>query len=80
MFEEGNKFTGAWNFGPILEDSITVIELARRFKKIWNELNYDITDSGVKEHEANLLRLDCDSMSNFRVSNPGLSNSSFRAK
>lgn len=53
-----DRFNGAWNFGPVTSDQITVVELANRFIKAWG--SGKIQCSKVKDklnHEAHLLHL-----------------------
>jgi CDP-glucose 4,6-dehydratase len=56
---EGRRFAGPWNFGPPIEDSVSVGELVERLQRRWPELaaEYRADDNGP--HEAAVLRLDC---------------------
>jgi CDP-glucose 4,6-dehydratase len=51
------RFSGAWNFGPRNEDTLSVRELVAVAKKYW-EGSVDYPDLEDQPHEASLLRLD----------------------
>lgn len=53
------EFSGAWNFGPEDEGTITVKKVVESIKSIWPKLNYDLNKEALDLHEANLLKLDC---------------------
>ena len=58
MYEEPQKFCGAWNFGPNQDSVITVGEIADIIVEKWESGSW-IDKSDKKEpHEANLLSLD----------------------
>ncbi len=59
LLEEIPDFSGAWNFGPSDEGSISVEEVVINIKKNWNKINYEIKKDVNQHHEANLLKLDC---------------------
>ncbi|GHT95183.1 CDP-glucose 4,6-dehydratase [Betaproteobacteria bacterium] len=50
-------FARAWNFGPELEDCVSVGELAEQLHKLWQGSRYT-TQASPLPHEAALLRLD----------------------
>lgn len=58
--ENPTTYSNAYNFGPYLEDNITVKELAELALISWGEPKSQIKlyDSYKQPHEANLLRLD----------------------
>lgn len=59
MWNNGEKYSEAWNFGPNDDHIITVKELADKLTKYW-DINSEIKlslDSDL--HEATLLKLDC---------------------
>jgi CDP-glucose 4,6-dehydratase len=35
LTEDPESFSGAWNFGPLMTDQISVLDLARRFVSAW---------------------------------------------
>lgn len=57
---KGEKtFADGWNFGPDLDNNISVLDLTNNSKVIWNKINYKLDKSLANHHEANLLMLDC---------------------
>lgn len=59
MEGDGAKYSGAWNFGPDSASIITVKELVGKLINIWGEGKYIIAPDAGKQHESNLLSLDC---------------------
>ncbi|HOV91109.1 MAG TPA: CDP-glucose 4,6-dehydratase [Syntrophorhabdaceae bacterium] len=51
------KFSGAWNFGPLGDDSIKVGELVSRFIKVWGKGEVHTPEMLDAPHEAHMLRL-----------------------
>ena len=51
------EFATAWNFGPGLENNITVEELVLKAKRYWDNINYEI-DKKEHPYESNYLMLD----------------------
>lgn len=60
MYEEGEKYSGAWNFGPDYKSVIEVEEVVRRLVKCWGSGEYRDLSSEFSHqlHEAQLLLLD----------------------
>lgn len=60
MYENGEKYSGAWNFGPAQGSIITVEELVRSVIKHWGEGQYKDLSEGLSSepHEAKMLLLD----------------------
>jgi len=56
MYEEGAKYSDAWNFGPNDESLITVEELVKHIIGYWHGGTYTV-DNGTQIHEATLLKL-----------------------
>lgn len=58
LFENGEKFSGAWNFGPQSYNQFTVLQLVQKIIDVFGhgEIQYD--QSITKPHEAKLLKLD----------------------
>ncbi len=58
LVEEGKRFQGAWNFGPLVDNTSTVDRGARAILEAWGK---GTVEHGPKEgfHEATLLQLDC---------------------
>ena len=59
LYDNPEKFSGAWNFGPYPHDIFTVKDLVERIITLWGEGNYKIADK-EGPHEANLLKLNID--------------------
>ncbi|MFH1403851.1 MAG: CDP-glucose 4,6-dehydratase [Candidatus Altiarchaeota archaeon] len=57
MREDPVKYSGAWNFGPADEHTITVGELVDKVMECWGSGEYEV-DSSQNPHEAGLLKLD----------------------
>jgi CDP-glucose 4,6-dehydratase len=61
LWENPDKFSGVWNFGPQTSDQITVRELAERFITAWGKGSIYIPNTNEKApHEAHFLRLSID--------------------
>jgi len=60
MFQDGEKYSGAWNFGPYHGSVIAVEELARKLIDYWGSGQYkDLSQqSSQAPHEASILMLD----------------------
>ena len=60
MYQDGEKYSGAWNFGPYHGSIITVEELAKKLIGYWGSGQYkDLSkQSSQDSHEADLLTLD----------------------
>jgi CDP-glucose 4,6-dehydratase len=57
--DERQKFSGPWNFGPGVEDSVAVGDLVEGLRRRWPELKVDYRSEESGPHEAAVLRLDC---------------------
>jgi len=57
LFERGQEFAEAWNFGPSDSRMMTVEEIVKKSIEIWGSGSY-VVDSSEQPHEANLLKLD----------------------
>lgn len=61
LMEDSESFSGAWNFGPITSDQITVKALAERFIAAWGNGTIQVPQLAEKApHEARLLHLSID--------------------
>jgi CDP-glucose 4,6-dehydratase len=59
-YQEGAKFSGAWNFGPDEQDIVPVAEVLTEFCKHWPGAEWKTPSSPQNAvHEATLLKLDC---------------------
>ncbi|MEO8820016.1 MAG: CDP-glucose 4,6-dehydratase [Ginsengibacter sp.] len=72
LYNNPEKFSGAWNFGPYSQDTFSVRELVERIIKLWGGGNYKISDE-EGPHEANLLKLNIDKSVNVLGWKPLLS-------
>lgn len=59
LYEKGTQYSGAWNFGPIDEDTRTVKEVIQLLINHWHIKANWSQDTSEQPHEANLLKLDC---------------------
>ena len=59
MYEDGKKYSGAWNFGPEHKSIITVEELVRTVIRCWGSGEYKDLSEGLSRepHEATSLML-----------------------
>lgn len=67
LFENPNKYSGSWNFGPSIESIKTVKELTEMTIKILGKGSILIGETDNQKHEAGLLHLNCDK-SNHQLS------------
>ncbi len=58
MVDEPVKYSDAWNFGPNIEDDLTVEELVNLAIKYWGAVTYEKPSLSNQPHEAGLLKLD----------------------
>jgi CDP-glucose 4,6-dehydratase len=59
LYQEGAKFSGAWNFGPRDEDTRPVQEVINLLIKSWGLAASWQQDHTEQPHEAHSLKLDC---------------------
>lgn len=59
LHEEGPKFSGGWNFGPLEGDARRVEEIVQRLTAGWGDGARWEADRGAHPHEARFLKLDC---------------------
>lgn len=52
------KYGGAWNFGPLLDDNKPVEELVKTAIEVWGSGSYQTPELKNQPHEATLLKLD----------------------
>jgi CDP-glucose 4,6-dehydratase len=58
LFEHGHGFTGPWNFGPRVEDTLPVQAIVERLIEKWpGDASWEL-DAHAHPHEAGCLRLD----------------------
>lgn len=58
LFEEGEKYSEAWNFGPSDEDAKPVSWVVEKMSEMWGEGASWKVDESVQPHEASFLKLD----------------------
>jgi CDP-glucose 4,6-dehydratase len=58
LFQDGKKFTGPWNFGPHLYNSVTVEYLVREIIHQWGSGSYVVDDREEENKESMILHLD----------------------
>ena len=61
MLKCGNRYSEAWNFGPLEEDSVTVEEVVHKVLEFWRSGNWEDISQKISDplHEAKYLMLDC---------------------
>jgi len=59
LYTEGDKWAGAWNFGPRDEDAVTVAELATMIMRLWGKGDWEAASEQEAPREARYLKLDC---------------------
>jgi len=64
MWEEGNKFSQAWNFGPNDKDCKSVKWILEKISREWDDKVLWEDDTGENPHEASILKLDCEKAKN----------------
>jgi CDP-glucose 4,6-dehydratase len=58
MHQEGERYSGAWNFGPQDDEILLVEDITKLAIKHWGMGDYFVEHS-IHPHEATLLKLDC---------------------
>lgn len=59
MDNEPQRFSEAFNFGPLFDEAITVEFLVQQAIEEWGQGSYRVEQQNNSLHEAKLLRLDC---------------------
>jgi CDP-glucose 4,6-dehydratase len=71
LYENGSKFSQAFNFGPEDSDAAPVEVIVREMIKLWGEkASYEIVPDTHALHEAHYLKLDCSKAKNILGWNP----------
>ena len=60
LYTEAHDFSGAWNFGPRVESTRTVRDLAEKIVACWGKGSVEVAPQQAAPHEAGLLQLNCD--------------------
>jgi len=71
MYEEPQKFCGAWNFGPNQDSIITVGKVANMIVAKWGSGSWIDKSDKSEPHEANLLSLDISKAKSYLNWSPG---------
>jgi CDP-glucose 4,6-dehydratase len=58
LYEDGQVFAEAWNFGPPNEDARSVRYIVEQLCILWGQNAKWLIQSGENPHEANYLKLD----------------------
>ena len=58
LTNEPSRFSQAYNFGPYIEDTLTVENIVGKVINIWGDGQYEIQRDLINLHEAGLLKLD----------------------
>jgi len=58
LWQDGKKYSGGWNFGPLDSNHYSVRELIEQSISSFGHGNYTVPDSTKKPYEAHLLKLD----------------------
>ncbi|GAB3777542.1 CDP-glucose 4,6-dehydratase [Spirosoma horti] len=61
---EPSTYTGAWNFGPHMEDCLNVQTLVETAIRVWGTGDYTVLTGTNQPHEAGLLKLDISKTTN----------------
>tara|TARA_Y100000590_G_scaffold470726_1_gene668649 strand:- start:117699 stop:118808 length:1110 start_codon:yes stop_codon:yes gene_type:complete len=59
LIEGKKEFAQAYNFGPLVQEEMTVQQVLEELKENWNKIDYKIEVPKDMPHEAGLLKLDC---------------------
>jgi len=65
LYQDGGPYADAWNFGPCVDDSISVVDMADRVRTIWGKGELRIQPDPNAPHEATHLRLNCAKSSQY---------------
>ncbi len=60
LWQDPEKYSGAWNFGPDDSSYLTVSEMADRLIKYWGDGSWNDLSDPQALHEVSLLKLNCD--------------------
>jgi len=72
LYLQGDKWGGAWNFGPSDAGTITVAELADKLIAHWGSGKWETAVSSDNLHEAQQLKLDCSKAARLLCWRPSL--------
>jgi len=58
LYTDGTRYSGAWNFGPLMKNMVTVKQLVEETIRQWGQGGYVVANAGNNRKEAALLSLD----------------------
>ena len=58
LSENPFEFIGPWNFGPNVDDNLTVHDVVKKAIEVWGNGNFVIANLATQPHEAGILKLD----------------------
>ena len=58
LLENPGKFSGAYNFGPLPNDFLSVQALVKQAIDVWQSGHYEVQTFDIQLHEAGILKLD----------------------
>jgi CDP-glucose 4,6-dehydratase len=64
LVENPIQYADSWNFGPNIEDNLTVKDIVEIAVAIWGEGSYNTLETNHRLHEAKLLKLDINKTTN----------------
>lgn len=59
LIERDTRYHDAYNFGPLVQEELTVGQVVETLKNEWSKVDYIIKRPDVAFHESTLLKLDC---------------------
>lgn len=65
LLEGKKEFATAWNFGPMYNDKISVLDVVKIASKYWSQINIDHNSESTNNPESILLRLDSSKAKNL---------------
>jgi CDP-glucose 4,6-dehydratase len=65
LLKEERDFCTSFNFGPISEDKLTVLDICNLARNNWSQIDFNLKSDHVFKHEANFLTLDISKAQNF---------------
>ncbi|MCB0422840.1 MAG: CDP-glucose 4,6-dehydratase [Bdellovibrionales bacterium] len=58
LYNNGDQFSEAYNFGPDDDATVTVGDMTQRFGEVWGDMSNIVIEKAPQPHEAGLLKLD----------------------
>jgi len=73
LYQKKHEFSGAWNFGPIAKNAVTVETLVQELIRQWGSGNYRVEKPEIPGRESTMLMLDINKAINRLHWHPALS-------